>query len=107
MKIIFEILALVLFNLLLIGKICVFNKKQPRFVSKYVAFVTFLLVLYCICAIIMILQGSFVNKLFFLFFAVSPFVIGRLISFRTLNFYTNLQLLTIILSGFYSIWFLK
>ncbi len=107
MKLFFEILALFLFNLFFIGKLFIFNKKKPRIVSYYVAFTTFVLVLYCVFAFLLIIKCDFINKLFFLFFAVSPFIIGRLITFKTLNFYTNLQMFCILLSGFYSIYFLK
>lgn len=105
LKITFQILTILLFNLLLIGKLFIFGRKKSTVVDKYVAFITFILGGYCINAILLLFEGTILNKLFFLLFAASPFIIGKLISYKTINFYTNLQLFVILFSGFYSIYF--
>jgi len=107
MKILFEALAIILFNLILVGKLFIFTKKKAVFVDKYVVFITFMLLGYCLCSFCLVFEGTFLNKLFFLFFGFSPFLIGKLITYRTINFYTYLQLFLFLFSGFYSVYFFK
>ncbi len=107
MKILFEVLAIVLFNLILIGKLFIFTKKKAVFVDKYVVFITFILLGYCLCAFSMVFYGDLMNKLFFLFFGFSPFLIGKLITYKTINFYTYLQLSLFLFSGLYAVYFLN
>lgn len=106
MNILFEILAILIFNLLLFGKLFVFNKKNPVIIGNYVAFITFLLGLYCLVSIYFVFKAPFSCKLFYLFFALSPFLIGKLATYKTLTIYANLQLFIILFSGFYTIYFL-
>ena len=101
MKITFQILAILLFNLIVIGKLFIFNKKSALVVDKYVMFTTIILTFYCICSFLFIFNVNFLSKLFYLFFGLSPFLIGKLITYKTRDFYTYLQLIIFLFSGIF------
>ena len=68
MKIIFEIVVLILFNFLLLGKLFVFNGKNKVFVGNYIAFVTIILGCYSIMCFFLLFTVDIFSKVIFLLF---------------------------------------
>lgn len=104
LKIIFVISALLAVSSIVLGKLFVFGRQKPVFVGNYAASVGALLGFYSIMAIAMITQGGYIDKLVMFIFALSPYLIGRITTYRNINFFTMVQILTLILSALYAIY---
>ncbi len=105
----FFLSGVLFFISLLSGVLFVFKKNTPlKLRSVYSVFLAACLLIYLICTLFVTLYGLIKNSVYFslfIIFAVMPFIIGRISSFRTLAFYTFLQLLTT-LSGAVSSYYL-
>lgn len=105
MKFIFYTITTVLGLLILIGKFFVFDIKNTHVTARYSAFVTMLILLYSVSAILLMFGASFSDKIILFFIAISPYIIGLLATHETIGFYTYLQLTTILASLMYGIKF--
>lgn len=106
LKMFFEISAVLTAVTILIGKLFIFDKQKPTFVGNYTAFVGALIGVYTIMCITMLVKGDYFDKAVMLFFAVSPYLIGKITTYKNLNFFTTVQIFTLILSALYSIYFI-
>ncbi len=83
----------------IIGCIFVFGKNSSmKLKSAYSVYLALILLLYLVSALIVCAGAVFYNKTFYLsylVFALTPFIIGKLTSFKTLKFYTGLQIAVI------------
>jgi len=88
-------LAFLLFVRVLFDNIFKGNNK----LSPIVAFIGGLFLLYTLTGIILcIIYPSLLTKLILLMFAISPFIIGRLVNYKSLKFYSIIQIICVILS---------
>ncbi len=106
LKMFFEITAIFTAFSILIGKIFIFGKQKPTFVGNYAAFVGALMGFYTIMCIVMLIKGDYLDKAVMLFFATSPYLIGKITTYKNLNFFTIVQIFTLIFSAIYSIYFI-
>ncbi|MCR5265605.1 MAG: hypothetical protein K6E29_03315 [Cyanobacteria bacterium RUI128] len=97
---IFVINAVLLGSMIVYGKLFVFKKKKPQFVSDYCATIAGLIGAYSLLSIALawFLPGTNA-KLLMLGFAVAPFLIGLLASYHTEKYYTAVQVILIALSA--------
>lgn len=101
-KFLFCISAILYVSMTIYGKLFVFRKKHPQFVSDYCATMAGFLVLYSLCALVLAwIMPTTIAKGLMLFFALSPFGIGLLANYHTEKYYTGLQVLLTICSIFY------
>ena len=101
-KYLFVINAIILGSMIIYGKLFVFKKKKPQFVSDYCATLAGSIGAYSLLSIAMAWFLPETNaKLLMLGFAVSPFLIGLLASYHTEKYYTLIQILVIALSTAY------
>lgn len=67
--------------------------------SKYVPLIAGLLILYCLTAILLVFFApNNLYRLILLIFGLSPFIIGRMVSYEKLKKYSFIQTLCVILS---------
>lgn len=91
----------------IIGQNFIFNKKiNPNVVASYALFLSGFFVSYFILIVAILLFGlitkEYLTLLFGIFLAL-PFLIGKRATFKTLNVYSNIQLLSLFGSLFYSL----
>lgn len=91
----------------LIGQNFIFNKKNsPNVVASYALLLSLFYIIYFILIIGIVLFGlisrEYLTLLLVIFLAL-PFLIGKKATYKTLNLYSNLQLLSLFSSLFYSI----
>ena len=73
-------------------------KNSNKF-SPVMAFLGSLFVFYVLAGLILaIFMPTFVYKCILLLFAISPFIVGKLVSYKTLKLYSIIQILCVILS---------
>lgn len=101
-KYLFVINAIILCSMIVYGKLFVFKKKKPQYVSDYCATLAIFFAAYSLLSIAMawFLPGTNA-KLLMLGFAVSPFLIGLLASYHTEKYYTVIQIILIASSAAY------
>ena len=90
----FVAVSSVLAVLTIYGKLFVFKKKHPSFVSDYCALLGGLLGVYVLSALTLVWflpQTS--AKLIMLGFAISPFLIGLVVTYETEKYFSALQVL--------------
>ena len=98
-KIIFSIIAILLALLLALRVIFESKFKNNNKLSPIIAFIGALFLLYTLTGIILcIIYPSLLTKLILLMFAISPFIIGRLVNYKSLKFYSIIQIICVILS---------
>ena len=84
------------------GKLFVFRKKAPAFVSNYCATMAFVLGFYIIFSLLFVcLLPSHFAKFIMFCFALSPFLYGLVATFNTEKYFTTLQLITMALTVVY------
>ncbi len=97
LKILFAIsgiLFVILFSIRAFGKFKDLGKLSP-FVSSIAIF----LLLYVFFEFILaIFVSGLINKLVIILFALSPFLIGKIVTYKKLKFYSIIQILCVILS---------
>ena len=99
---IFVFLSVVL-TLQLISVYCGITKKMsPMKASDYVSSIAGVLLAYILFALILaILTPGVYNKVLLIGFSRMPFIIGWIVRYNSLNFYSLLQILCVIMSGVY------
>lgn len=101
-KFLYALTALVFADMIIYGKLFVFKKRKPQFVSDYCATMAGILGVYTVLS--MLLAGLFPSasaKMFMFAFALSPFVIGLFATYHTEKYFTVLQVLLLIISTAY------
>lgn len=99
------ILAALLLTLLMLVRECGITKKMsPMKASDFVSSIALFVFLYVFFALLLvfILPGLH-NKLIMVIFAISPFVIGKLVTYQTVKLYSFIQILCIVISAVYAI----
>lgn len=89
-------------TMIVYGKLFVFKKRKPQYVSDYCATMAGILGVYVLLSLI--LAGLFTytqTKIIMLGFAVSPFIIGLFAKYHTEKYFTLLQLALLITSALY------
>lgn len=104
LKIIFVISALLTANAIIIGKLFVFNRQKPVFVGNYAASIGALFGGYSIIALMMMTVGGLFDKLIMLAFSISPYLIGKITTYKNISFFTFFQVVLLFLSALYVIY---
>ena len=104
LKWLFVLLSLILVCMITYGKLFVFRKKKPQFVSDYCATLAGIIGAYSICGLLLVwLFTPTTDKVVMFGFAVSPFLIGLAATYHTEKYYTLVQLLLLFLGAVYVI----
>ncbi len=99
LKLFFIIIGSLLAALLILEITYVYNLKDNMKKSSFVSFLTGLFLLYVISALsLMIIIPGVFNKLLILGFGLSPFIIGRFVTYNNIKIYSIIQILCIIMS---------
>lgn len=111
MQIISYTLGLILvFNLILIfsflvGKFFIFNsEKKVILASKYSIYIAVIFIIYFIsiiafdCLSFLYVHRNICYALSLSIFLFTPFIIGNIAKYEKINFYTNIQILTLVIS---------
>ena len=99
LKIIFGLIAFGLTVLLVLRELGITKKLSPMRASEYVSVIAGFMIAYIITAIIIVFKiGDLTDKAIMLFFAISPFVIGKLVTYEKVKIYSIIQILCVILS---------
>jgi len=70
--------------------------------SNFVAFIAFSLVAYIVCAMLLaIISGGIKYKILMMFFAIFPFIIGRMATYQKIKLYTMSQILIMLISAIF------
>ncbi len=104
LKIMFIIISLLAASTIVIGKLFIFGRQKPVIVGNYAASVGAILGLYSILAIAMMTQGGYLDKLVMLIFALSPYLIGKIVTYRSIKLFTLMQIILLILSALFVIY---
>ncbi len=99
LKILFGLSAIILTGMTIYGKMFVFRKKKPQFVSDYVAMIALFMSVYVLTALalIFVLPTAHAKSMMFVF-AVIPFIIGHMATYNTEKYYTAFQILLYLIS---------
>ena len=98
-NIIFEIICVLIVLLLIVRTFFPDLFKNSNVNSPVMALLGGLFIFYVIlCAILSVITFGFVNKIIFILFGISPFIIGKLVSYQKLKIYSIIQVLCVILS---------
>ena len=101
-KFLYLLTALVFVSMIIYGKLFVFKKKKPQFVSDYCATMAGFLGVYTILSLTLVwLIPDMLGKSVILGFAVAPFIIGLLATYHTEKYYTAFQVILLLLSMTY------
>ena len=104
LKMAYVLTASILASMIVYGKLFVFKKREPQFVSDYAATMAGLLGVYSLLSIAFVwIFPTAHQKCIMLFFAISPFLIGLFATYHTEKYYTVLQFFLFILSIAYVI----
>lgn len=99
LKILFALVAISLVFMIIGLKWYVSKIKDNMKKSDYIAVMAILFFLYVIIAFILALfLKGWTNKIVMILFAISPFIIGRIATFKTEHFYSTIQMLVFFLS---------
>lgn len=103
-KWLFVLISVILICMISYGKLFVFRKKKPQFVSDYCATMAGIFGAYSICGLLLVwLFTPTTDKVVMFGFAVSPFLIGLVATYHTEKYYTLAQLLLLVFSAAYVI----
>ena len=101
-KYLFVLNALIFATMIVYGKLFVFRKKHPSFVSDYCATMAGFLAAYVIFSLALVWLFPYPDaKLVMLAFAVSPFLLGLLATYNTEKYYTVFQVFLLLVSVAY------
>lgn len=101
-KYLFVIAAVVVAAMMIYGKLFVFRKREPQFISDYCATMAGFLGTYSVLSLVLVwLFPSTSAKLVMLWFAAAPFLIGLLVNYHTERYYTIVQIILILISIVY------
>lgn len=96
----FVAISAILFVLISYGKLFVFYKKDAIFVSDYTSSIALFMLLYVLSALLgAFIYPAVILKLVFLFFALSPFLLGFFAKYETEKYFTLVQLFVFIISA--------
>ena len=99
-KFLYCAMAIILATMIVYGKLFVFKKRKPQFVSDYAATIAGFLGVYVILSLILIaIYPSIYAKLIIFGFAITPFIIGILATYHTEKYYTVLQVILLLISA--------
>lgn len=91
----------------MVGQNFIFNKKNsPNVVASYALLLSVFFIIYFILIIGIVLYGLISREYWTLLlgvFLALPFLIGKKATYKTLNAYSNIQLLSLFASLFYSL----
>lgn len=98
-ELIFVFISLSLAFLLIAREIGITKHMSPMHASDYISSIAALLLGYIIISFIIAVfaQGIF-NKIIFLFFCASPFIVGKFVTYKRLKIFSVLQILCVIIS---------
>ena len=100
-KILFCVIA---FLMTVLFSLRVFVKKDFVKQSGFVALIGGTFIVYVLCGLgISVFLPGLIKKIIMIIFAISPFIIGKLVSYEKLKFYSIIQILCVILSVVYVI----
>ena len=105
---IFALINLAFIFVYAIGHNVVINiEDRPKLRAVYSIFMTTCLAIYlfsiAVICVLAVLSGHY-SSLFLAVFFFAPFIIGKYVTFKTFNMYSNLQLFTLVLSLVYTIY---
>lgn len=101
-KYIFIICALLYIAMTIYGKLFVFRKKKPQFVSDYCATMAGVIGVYIFSSLCLAyLLPCLTAKIIILLFGFSPFIFGLVATYHTEKYYTTLQTIVLFLSILY------
>ena len=96
-KMLFVLIGIIFALLLTVRTFC--NFKNNKILPVFVSFIAAALVLYVVSALLSVfLLPNISDKIIMLLFAASPFIIGKLVTYPKLKFYSIVQILSIIIS---------
>lgn|SRR5574344_404114 len=99
LKHIFEAIALILMSFIIVGKFWVFKIKNIMISSNFVAAIAALFGIYSLlCLLLMFSTPDLKIKLIMLVFGSSPFLIGKMATYKLETFFTVCQVLFVFLS---------
>ena len=102
LKVLFALMALITTTMMVYGKLFVFKKRKPQFVSDYCATMAVFLIGYVISSLVLVWFFPLTHQKLIMFgFAISPFLIGLLATYNTEKYYTALQVLIFLVSTAY------
>ena len=99
LKVLFITASIALALLLSIYKLFICKHKQSAKISEFVSLMTGILLIYVIISIIYgIVINGFLNKILLLFLGLSPFIIGKFVTYENEKLYSWLQI-TVVFIG--------
>lgn len=98
-EVIFILVSLILAFLLIAREIGITKYMSPMRASDYVSSMAVFMLGYILISFVIAVfaQGIF-NKMIFLFFCASPFIIGKFVTYKRLKIFSVLQILCVIIS---------
>ena len=103
-EIIFGISSFAFLLLMILREIGVTKRLTPMRASDYVSSMAMFLLAYIVFAfLIAIFIPSWINKIIFSLFGISPFIIGKLVTYQKVKKYSIMQILCVILSLLYTL----
>ena len=103
-EILFLLTAIILTILLIIREFGITKKLSPMRASDFVSSIAGFLFAYIIFAILLsIFISGWVNKCVMIFFAISPFIIGKMVTYQKVKIFSTIQIICVILSIVYLI----
>lgn len=104
LKIIFISVSTLLILTISTGKFFIFNCKNTRYLTQCGLVMAILFALYSISALILAFFTNVVSyKLGLILLAISPYLLGKLTSYKTLNISTVIQLILLVIGILYVI----
>lgn len=104
LKIIFISISTLLILTIATGKFFIFNCKNSKHLTQCGLIMAILFALYSICALLLtFFTGRISYKIILILFAISPYIIGKLTTYKSLNLSTIIQLLILLTGMFYVI----
>lgn len=102
LEIIFGLSSFTLILLMLFREMGITKRLSPMRASDYISSMAIFLLAYVVFAFLLaIFTPSGLNKIIFALFGISPFIIGKLVTYYTVKRYSILQILCVILSLVY------
>ena len=84
-------------------KLFISKKKRTEKTALYVSFMGAVLLLYVLSGILFaIFAPTLISKAVIVFFAVSPFIIGKAATYEKEGFYSFIQIFCVVMSFFYA-----
>lgn len=104
LKIIFISVSTLLILTISTGKFFIFNCKNTKYLTQCGLVMAILFALYSISALLISFYTEpIINKLALVLLALSPYILGRLTSYKSLNISTIIQLMLLIIGILYII----